>query len=286
MGTMAGPVTAAAGVAFVPGRSSFSVPDSAVIAHELGHNMSLYHAPCGGAGGPDPSYPDAERDGSEHGDGTSRRRSSFPRGRRTSCLTAVPSGSGDYHFTNAARFRLSDEDNDELPGPPPRSLLLWGGVNADGTPFLEPAFAVNAPATLPDSAGDYRLEGLRSDSTELFSLTFGMLEVADARRCLGVRLRTPGRTRMGRCAREYQVVRTRRIRCDRLGDPAADGDPARPDHRPGAGVPRPFAGGHLRFRDPLQPRNTRSRGVALTRRGRRQLQRGPDLRHVVRAAGR
>jgi len=28
-----------------------------IYAHELGHNMNLWHAPCGGAGGPDPNYP-------------------------------------------------------------------------------------------------------------------------------------------------------------------------------------------------------------------------------------
>ena len=179
MGTMAGPVTAAAGVAFVPGRSSFSVPHSSTIAHELGHNMSLYHAPCGGAAGTDPAYPDPNGRIGAWGWNSETETLVSP---ETPDLMSYcgPKWISDYHFTNAARFRLSDEDTDELPGPPPPSLLLWGGVNADGTPFLEPAFVVTAPASLPDSVGDYRIEGLGADSTELFSLTFGMLEVADA----------------------------------------------------------------------------------------------------------
>ncbi len=45
------------GVADRPGTSSASVPDVWVMAHELGHNLSLWHAPCGGAGRPDPAYP-------------------------------------------------------------------------------------------------------------------------------------------------------------------------------------------------------------------------------------
>ena len=46
------------GVAYnIPSWSSFSQPLSTTIAHEIGHNMGLYHAPCGGAGGPDPLYP-------------------------------------------------------------------------------------------------------------------------------------------------------------------------------------------------------------------------------------
>ena len=57
IGMMSGSVTGA-DVAFVPGRSSFSIPNSDVIAHGLGHNMYLWHAPCGGAANPDPSFPD------------------------------------------------------------------------------------------------------------------------------------------------------------------------------------------------------------------------------------
>lgn len=57
MGMMSPPVTGAAGIAYLPGRVSFSIPSASVIAHELGHNMHLFHAPCGGAGGPDSSYP-------------------------------------------------------------------------------------------------------------------------------------------------------------------------------------------------------------------------------------
>ena len=45
------------GVASIGGRVGFAVANSYVVAHELGHNMSLRHAPCGGAGGPDPAFP-------------------------------------------------------------------------------------------------------------------------------------------------------------------------------------------------------------------------------------
>ena len=178
MGTMAGPRRGVAGVAAVPGRTSFAIPDSAVIAHELGHNMSLYHAPCGGPAQVDPSYPDPQgRIGAWGWD--------FETDSLVSPETADlmsychPQWISDYHFTNATRFRLSDQDSEELQGPPVRSLLLWGGVDVGGTPFLEPAFVVDAPRALPDAPGDHRIEGLRADSTELFSLTFEMFDVAD-----------------------------------------------------------------------------------------------------------
>ena len=53
MGTMTNSV-GPAGVAYTPGFSSVSLPNSGTIAHELGHNISLYHRACGGAGAPDP----------------------------------------------------------------------------------------------------------------------------------------------------------------------------------------------------------------------------------------
>ena len=60
-----------------------------------------------------------------------------------------------------------------------RSLLLWGGIGTDSIPFLDPAFVVDAPAALPDTAGEYRLTGRTESGAELFSLSFDMPEVAD-----------------------------------------------------------------------------------------------------------
>ena len=46
-------------------------------------------------------------------------------------------------------------------------------------PHLEPAFVVDAPPSLPQSRGDYRLIGRNGSGTELFSLAFAMPGVAD-----------------------------------------------------------------------------------------------------------
>ena len=59
------------------------------------------------------------------------------------------------------------------------SLLLWGGVDADGSPFLEPAFAVDTLPLLPDSAGDYRINGNAAGGETLFSISFTMPVLAD-----------------------------------------------------------------------------------------------------------
>ena len=182
MGLMSTPVTGAAGVAFIATRVSFSIPFATTIAHELGHNMSLLHAPCGGAGGPDPSYP--YPDGSSGAWGYDFRdggRLVHPRTGRDLMSYCNPRWISDYSFANALRYRLFDE------GPPTasavaastRSLLLWGWVDAEGELFLEPAFVVDAPPALPDSTGAYQITGRTTGGGEVFSFGFAMPATAD-----------------------------------------------------------------------------------------------------------
>ena len=176
-GMMSPPVTGGGGVAYLPGWASFSRPSSPTLAHELGHNLYLRHAPCGGAGGPDPSYP--YRDGSigvwgyDFRDGGMLVEPSAP----DMMSYCEPEWISGYYFTNALRYRLLKAQ--PYLGPRTRSLLLWGGVGADSVPFLEPAFVVEASPTLPQSAGEYRLTGRSPGGAELFALAFAMPEVAD-----------------------------------------------------------------------------------------------------------
>lgn len=186
MGMMAWPRTGPSGVARLPGRSSFAGAGSFVIAHELGHNLNLYHAPCGGAGGPDPSFPYS--DGSIGAWGYDFRDGGQlvpPSATDLMCYGTDRTWISDYSFTNALRFRLSDADSVGLPSPPmdappTKALLLWGGVDADTMPFLEPAFVVEAPPVLPEARGDYRLSGRSAEGRELFAVSFEMPTVADA----------------------------------------------------------------------------------------------------------
>ena len=182
MGMMSGPVAVAGGVAFFRSRTSFSIPNAATIAHELGHNMSLFHAPCGAIDFLDPSFP--ETDGSIGAWGYDLREGGqlVPPSRPDLMSYCGPKWISDYHFTNALRYRLhtaASGGQSSLVAAPARSLLLWGGVDAGGTPFLEPAFVVEAPASLPRSTGEYQIIGRTADGDELFSLTFQMPEVAD-----------------------------------------------------------------------------------------------------------
>ena len=62
---------------------------------------------------------------------------------------------------------------------PVKSLLLWGGVDAGGQPYLEPAFIIDAQPVLPETGGLYEITGRTASGEELFSLHFDMPEVAD-----------------------------------------------------------------------------------------------------------
>ena len=176
------------GIAYAPGRTSASVPRSYVIVHELGHNFSLRHAPCG-VGGWDRNFPDRRGRIGAWGYAVRAVRG-FAKGQlvrptvpdlMSYCFH--PEWISDYHFNKARRYRLKSEPQERrrnAAGAPARSLLLWGGVDSTETLHLEPAFVVDAPPALPEAAGDYELEGRTADGAVLFSLAFAMPRIADA----------------------------------------------------------------------------------------------------------
>ena len=105
MAMISGPVDGPGGFAY-GNRLNYSQPHAETIAHELGHNMSLWHAPCGDPSGPDPSYPYS--DGSIGAWGYDFRDGGRLVNPSTPDLMSYchPRWISDYDFTNALRFRL------------------------------------------------------------------------------------------------------------------------------------------------------------------------------------
>ena len=179
LGMMSPPVTGFAGLANGT-RLSFSQPFPGVIAHELGHNMFLGHASCGATTILDPSYP--YPDGSIGARGYDFRDGGRLVRPSTWDLMSYcgPKWISDYHFTNALRFRLYEEGAEGGCRLCVHAVApALGRMGADSVPYLEPAFVVDAPAALPDSAGEYRITGRTVGGAELFSFSFIMPVTAD-----------------------------------------------------------------------------------------------------------
>ena len=133
-----------------------------LFTHELGHNLSLGHAPCGTGGG-DPDFP--YRDGSIGVWGHTFLDAANPKLGRLFhpansrdimgyCNTPWTTWISDYSFTLALAHRLQIESSAAVvqDNEPRRTLLLWGGVH-DGHVALEPAFEHVGPVKLPEEPG-------------------------------------------------------------------------------------------------------------------------------------
>ena len=174
--------------------------DSGTLAHEIGHNLSLRHAPCGGAADPDPEYP---YDGGAIGVWGY----DFHEGRIVDSFLyrdfmgyCKPYWISDYHFKRALHFRQEAEamvlrgssvappvlsgdgagltpaagpwsSSEGKPSSGGKTMLLWGRAGG-GELVLDPAFMVDLPVTLPEAEGPYRLTGVGPAGEHRFSLSF------------------------------------------------------------------------------------------------------------------
>ncbi len=178
MGTLKSPSGGSAGAANTPGFSSFVATNGRTMAHELGHNMSLYHAPCGGPAQPDRSFPSINGATGAWGYDFRAGGSLVSPSYKDLMSYCRPEWISEYSFSNALIYRL-EQHSTAARARSAESLLLWGGLDEKGDPFLEPAFVVDAPPVLPRMGGAYRLTGLTDGGEELFVMDFDMLEVSD-----------------------------------------------------------------------------------------------------------
>ena len=180
MGLLLNDASSPISVALQPGKVSFVQPhDGAVIAHELGHNFDLGHAPCGVSEGLDPFFPDPRGRIESWGYDPRGSGSLAPPSLPDLMSYCGPKWIGEYNFSKAAEFRISDEGGPSASLAASKSLLVSGRVDADSTLHIDPAFVIDAPPVLPNGSGPYALTGRSEDGSQLFSLSFDMTKIAD-----------------------------------------------------------------------------------------------------------
>ena len=179
-----------AGYGYGPGRAvvgwDYLPSGRNVAAHELTHNFGRFHAPCGGAGGPDPNFPYAGGTIGVYGydmtTGLVKPPSTFDL--MGYCSTPWIS---DYNYVGAMQWRAENPTADVASATagladdasPRPSLLVWGRTQR-GQLVLEPAFSIVTRPSVPREAGPYRIEGVSRSGRTVFSYAFVGEQPADA----------------------------------------------------------------------------------------------------------
>jgi hypothetical protein len=147
-----------------------------VVAHELGHTWNQLHTPCGNPGSIDPNYPY----------GTGIGVYGFDVAAGTLEPPSTPDIMGycsspwisDYIYQRVMTFREASALITQSSAAKQPALLIWGRI-VNGQAVLEPAFQIVTRPNLPARPGPYTVEGIATDGTSLFRLSFEPAQVPD-----------------------------------------------------------------------------------------------------------
>lgn len=160
----------------LPGWIGMGQASPITLAHEVGHNLALRHAPCGGPEGIEPAFPYSDGSigvwGYDFFDGSPM---SPERNKDLMTYCRPNVWLSDFYFERVIDYRAEIAGDvasaRAVAGPPSGMLVLWGGV-LGGELRIEPVFSMLATARLPEESGPYRIRGSGPGGRSLFSLDF------------------------------------------------------------------------------------------------------------------
>ncbi len=159
--------------------SDFGAEESRLtFAHEMGHTLSLRHSPCGGAAGPEPTYPFPDgRTGSYGMDlfGNNVIQSPATNDIMTYCR---PYWVSAFNYRKMLDFRQANPNGQGIAAP--TNVLLVSGDIVGTTLTLDPAFSLVTSPAKHDATGRYVIEGFDEQDRALFAHRFSPYVVDDA----------------------------------------------------------------------------------------------------------
>jgi hypothetical protein len=167
-----------AGLGYLGGPAAIGDDDpetrAETMAHELGHNFGLPHAPCGDPASPDPDFPYPEGGIGVFGYDLLQREVEDPAERKDLMSYCRPAWISDYNYEKVLAFRDTFQRGPEVPraGEPAEPVLLVWGAVVGGRIVLEPSFELEARPRLPGGRGPYRLTGYDAAGDVLFARAF------------------------------------------------------------------------------------------------------------------
>lgn len=147
-----------------------------VAAHEMGHNLGLRHAPCGGPSGTDAEYPYGGALIGAWGYDTRSAQLVDPANTKDIMSYCNPQWISDYNFERVLNWLDGVITSRAVSSSPQACLVVWGRVGAGGI-TLEPSFVTTARPQMPSISGAYQVDVLDDGGRSLAALSFDPPEI-------------------------------------------------------------------------------------------------------------
>ncbi len=159
--------------------SDFGAEESRLtFVHEMGHTLSLRHSPCGGAAGPEPTYPFPDGRTGSFGMDLFSNNAIQPPATNDIMTYCRPYWVSAFNYRKVMDFRQANPNGQGLTAP--TGVLLVSGDIVDGALSLDPAFSMTTSPAKADAAGRFVIEGFDANDRVLFAHRFSPYVVDDA----------------------------------------------------------------------------------------------------------